>query len=422
MKSDKWNLLQEYEQRFEKLSEDQKLSRLRSEAGLRLVEVGQFFYTFPSPRGKANHSLCREYTLPRDQKRELVSKDGSRAMYDLAQSRTRKFAIKYGRYSIEVQVQSLFKDQTESWIRIVNGIDKFAREAMPIQEEEKASGETRCKGETNTKTVINKWLGLYSYGTETMDRHWNTRIQMILLVLKCQNSLLDYFDTVKKLIDKMMEQSIETKLLMNARKSYHTIQDTGQSKWRSNSPMLSIGQLTNGYQFWRKVEDRRKGFNIAWTRTILRKFLYLRAIQRHSKSTINPALQDNNVMLPEGFTESIYHVGNGKELRSIVNHGLTPGGVSLKTSRQAVFFTVVHPMDNQDGSGETLCDLSQARIAPHKNNWKRFQKTVFWCILKLAQQRGLQFSQTRSNAVILHDTLPAEFIQKAICMKTKDQL
>ena len=35
------NLLQEYEQRFEKLSEDQKLSRLCSEAGLRLVEIGQ---------------------------------------------------------------------------------------------------------------------------------------------------------------------------------------------------------------------------------------------------------------------------------------------------------------------------------------------------------------------------------------------
>ena len=51
-----------------------------------------------------------------------------------------------------------------------------------------------------------------------------------------------------------------------------------------------------------------------------------------------------------------------------------------------------------------------------------FQDTVLWCNLKLAQQRGLQFHQTRSNAVILHDTLPAEFIEKAICMKTKDQL
>ena len=30
--------------------------------------------------------------------------------------------------------------------------------------------------------------------------------------------------------------------------------------------------------------------------------------------------------------------------------------------------------------------------------------------------------QTRSNAVILYDTLLAEFIEKAICVKTKDQL
>ena len=57
-----------------------------------------------------------------------------------------------------------------------------------------------------------------------------------------------------------------------------------------------------------------------------------------------------------------------------------------------------------------------------QNTWKRFQNTVFWCNLKLAQQRGLQFYRTRSNAVILYDTLLAEFIEKAICMKTKDQL
>ena len=62
------NLLQKYEERFERLSEDQKLSRLCSEASLRLVEVGQFFYALPSPRGEANQSLCREFSLPRDQK------------------------------------------------------------------------------------------------------------------------------------------------------------------------------------------------------------------------------------------------------------------------------------------------------------------------------------------------------------------
>ena len=37
-------------------------------------------------------------------------------------------------------------------------------------------------------------------------------------------------------------------------------------------------------------------------------------------------------------------------------------------------------------------------------------------------RRGLRFYQTRSHAVVLYDTLPAEFIEKAVCMKTKDQL
>ena len=86
-----------------------------------------------------------------------------------------------------------------------------------------------------------------------------------------------------------------------------------------------------------------------------------------------------------------------------------------------MFFTDVNPMENQGGLGETFCDLSKARIAPYKNTWKHFQDTVFWRNLKLAQQRRLQFYQTRSNAVILNDTLPAEFIEKAICMKTEDQ-
>ena len=38
------NLVQEYERKFEQLSEDQKLSKLCSDAGLKLVEKGQHFF------------------------------------------------------------------------------------------------------------------------------------------------------------------------------------------------------------------------------------------------------------------------------------------------------------------------------------------------------------------------------------------
>ena len=36
--------------------------------------------------------------------------------------------------------------------------------------------------------------------------------------------------------------------------------------------------------------------------------------------------------------------------------------------------------------------------------------------------RGLQFYQTRSHAIVLHDTLPAFRIEKTVCMKTKEKL
>ena len=75
-------------------------------------------------------------------------------MYDLPSLGHVKFAMNTEDTVFEVQVSiHTFEDQTESWIRIVNGIDKFVSEGF---------GETRCKGETNIETVINKWLGLNS--------------------------------------------------------------------------------------------------------------------------------------------------------------------------------------------------------------------------------------------------------------------
>ena len=42
------------------------------------------------------------------------------------------------------------------------------------------------------------------------------------------------------------------------------------------------------------------------------------------------------------------------------------------------------------------------------------KNTVYWCNLKLAQKKGLQFYQTRSHAIILNNTLPAIGIEKAV--------
>ena len=83
-------------------------------------------------------------------------------------------------------------------------------------------------------------------------------------------------------------------------------------------------------------------------------FLYFRAIELHSGGNlVDPELQDN-VLLPEDFTEYIYHIGNISEMHSMIRSGLIPGGRSLKKGRQSVFFTVVNPMDDDHGVGRTL--------------------------------------------------------------------
>ena len=63
---ERWrNPRQEYERKFEQLSEDQKLSKLCSDAGLKLVERQQYFYTLETEGQQMQH-LCREYTMPRN--------------------------------------------------------------------------------------------------------------------------------------------------------------------------------------------------------------------------------------------------------------------------------------------------------------------------------------------------------------------
>ena len=56
------NLLQDYEQKFEQLPEDQKLSKLCCDAGLKLVEKGQFFITLDEEEGPLKWRIYVEST------------------------------------------------------------------------------------------------------------------------------------------------------------------------------------------------------------------------------------------------------------------------------------------------------------------------------------------------------------------------
>ena len=109
------NLLQEYEQQFEQLSDAQKLSKRCSNAGVKTVERGQYFITFDAEGSTGMEHFYREYTLPRNDLR-------SRARGWIRKNRKIGPVLNVhvchheDRYSIEIQVRSLFQDGTASWV------------------------------------------------------------------------------------------------------------------------------------------------------------------------------------------------------------------------------------------------------------------------------------------------------------------
>ena len=86
------------------------------------------------------------------------------------------------------------------------------------------------------------------------------------------------------------------------------------------------------------------------------------------------------------------------------------------SKRQTVFFTSVGSM-NKEHKDPDVIDLNATRLAWHKQKvWKKHQNTVYWVDIKFAQKERFKLYQTRSDAVILYDALPAYCIPKAIMM------
>ena len=158
---------------------------------------------------------------------------------------------------------------------------------------------------------------------------------------------------------------------------------------------------------WQQEEETRKDFNIV-------------LIHQDSGRSLFDPLQDN-VVIPSDFFQYIYHVGCVINLHLIINSVLILGGQHL-SNRQTVFFLLVDPMDKYHKDPDKI-DLEAPRLAQYMHAaWKKRQNTVYWVDINLAQKKGLKFYQTRSNAILLHETLPAYCLPKVVRMETRSRI
>ena len=147
--------------------------------------------------------------------------------------------------------------------------------------------------------------------------------------------------------------------------------------------------------------------------------LYLQALQGHSRRNhIDPSLQDN-VLIPNNFFEYIYHIWMCCQCTLHHKFSIDSGRTNSSRERRTVFFTAVNPMNKKHQDPIEL-DLTKPRLASYKQQWKRHQDAVYWVDIQLAQRKGLKLFQTRCNAIILYDTLPAYCISKVVVMKSNE--
>ena len=96
--------------------------------------------------------------------------------------------------------------------------------------------------------------------------------------------------------------------------------------------------------------------------------------------------------------------GSSHDCLSIIQSGLIAGGKDTKEGRHTVFFITVDPMNEL--REDELYDETKARQVPDRTRWKVFQNARCCINLRRAQDKGLAFWQTRSNAIVLHDYQP----------------
>ena len=102
--------------------------------------IGQFFTTLDDDDDDDDDALndmkgsCREYTFSRSEESSRVT-GWIRGNTKIGPVLDVKVCFHQGRCSVEIMIESLFRDRTVSWVRIVNGINTHVTETteVPVQ-------------------------------------------------------------------------------------------------------------------------------------------------------------------------------------------------------------------------------------------------------------------------------------------------
>ena len=190
-----------------------------------------------------------------------------------------------------------------------------------------------------------------------------------------------------------------------------------------NSRLLSIGQFEHGWITCKKEEDLRRDSSIAWIDSLLvPSYIFEQFKATLEENTLILHSQDN-VLLPSDFAGLIYQ--RWKLPGYALDHSIW---IDSRWQRRQEMETCgicsLQPWTQMfiDHYREKDYDVTKPRIAACTNTIGRYTNTqcigVIW---ELLRAEGLQFYQTRSHAIILHNILPPMCIEKVVVSKSGEE-
>ena len=138
------DLLQKYQERVEKLSQQNRVIKFCTDAGFQTtVDVGQYFMTEDTEQfSQFTESVaCREYTLPRDEK-PSDPKGWIRGNSKIGPVLEVTTSCLQGKYGVEIRIESVNKDNSHSRVRISYGLNKLVTDFSNNKENDNNEQET----------------------------------------------------------------------------------------------------------------------------------------------------------------------------------------------------------------------------------------------------------------------------------------
>ena len=296
-------LLQRYEERIEMLSQENKVRKFCMDAGfIHVVEIGQYFMTKDTEE-QFFARACREYTLPRN--------DGSSQPRGWIQGNTRigpvleiTTSYLYSKHGIEIRIWSLSESNSQSWVRISHGSNKFVIDSnynnteVPADLPEEQASQLRMKdfaarSKAKSKPQRREPVDLPSI-IPMNERKW--------IDIEPEESSLSAYEISKKVINLLrhcqtVQREDDGAVQFWRIKNYLQNQFPQVPYWSDDRWKICLaagGGVKRRYQYCTDISGT---------------IIYLRALQGHSgRNLIDASLQDN-VIIQSGFFQHIYHIG-----------------------------------------------------------------------------------------------------------------